>query len=438
MESPRSDHDLSASARPVAPPPSDAGRPAPSGREQRLFANRNFRLFFTGQLISNTGTWLQNVAQGVLVLRLTDSSLMVGVANAALFVPVLLLALFGGRLADAFDRRRLLIGTQVLALAATAVLAVLAGTGNATVAAVIVVAVLVGIQYAVSIPAMGALLPALVDRSQLGQAIGMNSVTYNLARVIGPVIATGTIAAVGFGWAFAINSLSFIALIVALLLIRLDNAPRPDGRAGSIREVMSLAWRNRRLRVMLAGVAAVSMAADPVVTLGPTFAKDVFGRSDEQAGFIVAAFGIGSILGAVFLGRAFRASGDVRERMLPWSMGVMAVGLAGFAFVPSFWPALLVLAVGGVGYLLASTAWTTALQEEVEDRMRGRIMGLWTIAFLGTRPIAALVDGGVADLAGPRVAVLVILIPLVLVTIFGVPALRRTEGTPSTAARSSR
>ena len=419
MESPRRSADPAAPVR-----ASEPGGSGSNGREPRLFDNRNFRLFFFGQIVSNTGTWLQNVAQGVLVLRLTDSSLMVGVTNAALFLPVLLLAMFGGRLADAFDRRRLLISTQVLAMAATGVLALLAASGNVSVAAVIVVAVLVGVQYAVSIPAMGALLPALVDRSLLGQAIGMNSVTYNLARVIGPIIATAAIAGAGFGWAFAINSASFLALIVALSLLRLERQPAGEARGGSVREVMRIAWRNPRLRVMLFGVAAVSMAADPVVTLGPTFAQDVFGRSDNDAGLIVAAFGLGSILAAVFLSRTFRAPGDARLKVLPWSMTLMAAGLAGFAFVPSFWPALVVLMAGGVGYLLASTAWTTALQEEVEDRMRGRIMGLWTIAFLGTRPIAALIDGAVADLAGPRVAVLVILVPLALVTLIGVPRLR--------------
>jgi MFS family permease len=254
----------------------------------------------------------------------------------------------------------------------------------------------------------------------------MNSVTYNVARVIGPILATVTIAAVGFGWAFALNSLSFVGLIVALSMLRLPHAPRAEGRGGSIREVMRLAWGNRRLRIMLFGVAAVSMAADPVVTLGPTFAQDVFGRNDNWAGFIVAAFGIGSILAALLLSRTFRAPGAARLKALPWSMAVMAAGLAGFAFVPWFWPALLVLMVGGAGYLIASTAWTTALQEEVEDRMRGRIMGLWTIAFLGTRPIAALIDGAVADLWGPRVAILVILVPLVLMALIGVPRLRRT------------
>lgn len=438
MESHRSDPDASLGAAP--PPPAVTDRPGSANGHQPsaspngdarpgLFANRNFRLFFTGQIVSNTGTWLQNVAQGVLVLRLTDSSLMVGVTNAALFVPVLLLALFGGRLADAFDRRRLLIGTQFLAMGATGVLAILAGSGNATVAAVIVVAVLVGVQYAVSIPAMGALLPALVDRSQLGQAIGMNSVTYNLARVIGPIVATAAIASVGFGWAFGINSLSYLGLIAALMMIRIERRPRPEGGPGSIREVMTLAWRSPRLRVILFGVAAVSMAMDPVTTLGPTFAQDVFGRPDSQAGFIVAAFGIGSILGALFLGRAFRANSEGRVRLLPWSMALFGAGMIGFALLPWFWPALLVLLIGGIGYLIASTTWTTALQEEVEDRMRGRIMGLWTLAFLGTRPIAALIDGAVADLISPQVAVLVVMIPMVLVMLFGLPVLRRTPQT---------
>ncbi len=436
MESPRTDLDRTASSgrAPAASPNGDGVHGDGAGARTPLFANRNFRLFFTGQLISNTGTWLQNVAQGVLVLRLTGSSLMVGVANAALFLPVLLLALFGGGLADRFDRRRLLIATQVLALVATGVLAVLAGTGNATVGVVIAVAVVVGLQYAVSIPAMGALLPSLVDRSQLGEAVGMNSVTYNVARVVGPIVATVTIAAVGFGWAFALNSLSFVALIVALSMLRLERTASGEHRGGSIREVIRLAWEQPRLRVMLFGVAAVSMAADPVITLGPTFAQDVFGHNDNWAGFIVAAFGIGSILAALLLSRTFRAPGAARLRALPWSMAVMALGLAGFAFVPWFWPALVVLMVGGAGYLIASTAWTTALQEEVEDRMRGRIMGLWTVAFLGTRPIAALIDGAMADLVGPRVAVLVILIPLVLVTAFGVRVLRRTPAAASPSA----
>jgi MFS family permease len=390
-----------------------------------LRRNRNFRLFFFGQLVSNSGTWLQNVAQGVLVLQLTHRSFMVGVTSAALFAPVLLLALAGGRLADRIDRRRLLIGSQILAMAATGVLAVLAATGHATVAAVIVVAALVGVQYAVSIPTMGALIPALVEREQLGQAIGLNSVTYNVGRVIGPIVSTAAIAALGFGWAFGINSLSFVALIAALLLLRIEPSGRGAREGGSIKDALRLSWRSPRLRVMLGAVAAVSIAADPVVTLSPAFAHDVFGRGAADAGLVVAAFGVGAIASAALLARAFRAPAATRVKFLRPGMLVFASGLAAFAWIPSFWPALAVLLVGGVGYLASSTTWTTALQEEVDDDMRGRIMGLWTIAFLGSRPLAAIIDGGVADLAGPRVAVLVVLVPLVAVAVLGVPVLRR-------------
>ncbi len=398
--------------------------PRAGGTNRGLFRNRNFRLFFIGQIVSNSGTWLQNVAQGVLVHRLTGRSFMVGVTSAALFLPVLFLALLGGRLADRFDRRRLLIATQVLALAATGVLAVLTATGHVSVWALIVVAVLIGIQYAISIPTMGALLPRLVRPEQLGQAIGMNSVTYNLARVIGPVVATAAIAVLGFAWAFGLNRLSFVALIVALLMLRLPRAPRTERAGGSIREAMSMAWRSPRLRMMLFAVAAVSIASDPVVTLGPAFARDVFHRRGADAGLVVAAFGVGAILAAVLLARWFRGPSRERFRGVPYAMLLFAAGVAAFAWIPSFWPALAALVVGGVGYLASSTTWTTALQEEVPDHMRGRIMGLWTIAFLGTRPLAALIDGSVADLASPRWAVLVVLVPLLVVAAVGPRRLR--------------
>jgi MFS family permease len=382
-------------------------------------------VFFLGQIVSNSGTWLQNVAQGVLVLDLTKSSFMVGVTNAAMFLPVLVLALPGGSLADRFDRRRLLLGTQVLAMAATGTLAGLAFAHSATVAAVLVIAVLIGIQYAVSIPTMGALMPELVEREQLGHAIGLNGVTYNLSRVVGPILATAAIAAFGFGWAFALNSLSFVALIVALLLLRLDRVPRPPAQRGSMREVVRYAWRRPRIRLILLAVAAVAFASDPVVTLAPTFARHVFGRSGADAGLIVAAFGTGAILAALVFSRLLRGSSATRLRSVRIGMAGFVGGLAAFAFAPSFWPALVALLVGGVGYLVTSTTWTTALVEEVPNEIRGRIMALWTLSFLGMRPLAALVDGSVADLVSPRVAVLVVLVPLALVGVFGVRMLRR-------------
>src|SRR5437588_6271450 len=224
-----------------------------------LLRERNFRLFFTGQLVSNSGTFLQSVAQGVLVQHLTHRAFMVGVTTAAVFLPVLLLSLTGGSLADRFDRRRLLIATQILAMAATGTLAVLAATGHASVPAVIVVASLVGVQYAVAIPTSQALLPAFVDPRRLGEAIGLNSVTFNMARVVGPALSAVLLATAGFGLAFGLNSLSFLALIGALSMITFRRPPRAMAESRSIKEALGYAWRSPRIRMILAAVLALAL-----------------------------------------------------------------------------------------------------------------------------------------------------------------------------------
>ena len=393
----------------------------PSGS---LLRDRNFRLFFIGMLISNSGTFLQSVAQGVLVHDLTGRNFMVGVTQAAVFIPVLLLALQGGSLADRFDRRRLLISTQVLAMVATGTLAVLAATGHATVPAVITVAALVGVQYAVAIPTMQALLPAFVEPRRLGEAIGLNSVTFNVARVIGPALSTALLAAAGFGLAFGLNSLSFLALIVSLSVITLARPPRAATESHSVREALSYAWRSPRIRMILFGVLALALAVDPLTTLAPSIVREVFDRPDSNAGLILAAFGFGSMCAAFLFVRLLRGSSGQRYRVTPFLMLLFASGVIGFVWVPSFWPALAVMAVGGLGFLTSTTTLTTGLQEEVSEAMRGRIMGIWTLCALGSRPIAALVDGAVADWAGPRIALLVIAAPLVFAALFVAPRLR--------------
>src|SRR5919197_5150336 len=234
-----------------------------------LLRDRNFRLFFIGMLISNSGTFLQSVSQGVLVHDLTGRDFMVRVTQAAAFIPVLLLALQGGSLADRFDRRRLLISTQVLAMVATGTLAVLAATGHATVPAVIAVAALVGVQYAVAIPTMQALLPAMVEPRRLGEAIGWNSVTFNVGRVLGPALSTVAIATVGFAWAFGLNSLSFLAIIVALMSMRLVRPARATAERTSVRDVLRYAWRSPRIRMILLAVLVLALAIDPMITLAP-------------------------------------------------------------------------------------------------------------------------------------------------------------------------
>src|SRR5437588_1103701 len=390
-----------------------------------LLRERNFRIFFIGQLVSNSGTFLQSVAQAVLVQDLTHRSFMVGVVTAAVFLPVLLLSLTGGSLADRFDRRGLLVATQVLAMVATGTLAVLAATGHASVPAVIVVASLVGVQYAVAIPTSQALLPAFVDPRRLGEAIGLNSVTFNMARVVGPALSAVLLATAGFGLAFGLNSLSFLALIGALSMIRFRRPTRARAESHSVREALAYAWRNPRIRMILVAVLTLALAVDPLTTLAPRIVRQDFHRNVHDAGLILAAFGFGSMSAALFFLRVLRASSETRYRVAPWMMLLFGGGVIGFVWVPSLWPALVVIAVGGLGFLTSTTTWTTGLQEEVSEGMRGRIMGIWTLCALGSRPIAALIDGAVADLAGPRIAVLVIAAPLVLVALTVAARLRR-------------
>jgi MFS family permease len=397
----------------------------PSGGS--LLRERNFRLYFFGQLVSNTGTQLQSVAQGVLIMALTHRSFMVGVTQAAVFLPILLLSLQGGRLADRFDRRRLFLASQVLAMGATGTLAILAATHHATVPAIITVAALVGVQYAVAIPTMQALLPAMVDSRRLGEAIGWNSVTFNVGRVLGPVLSTVAIATVGFAWAFGLNSLSFLAIIVALASMRLVRPARTTGESTSVRDVLRSAWRDRRIRLILLAVLVLSLAIDPMITLAPAIVTKVFHRSRHDAGLVLAAFGFGAMVAVFAFRRMFRAPSRERFRSVGPVMLLYAGGVMAFAWVPSFWPALAVLAVGGAGFVASNTTWTTGLQEAVAESMRGRIMGLWTVCALGSRPFAALLDGAVADWLGPRIAALVIAAPLVIVALTVAPRLRRSE-----------
>jgi MFS family permease len=414
----------------------DPDPPASGG----LFANRNFRLFFTGQLISNTGNWLQLAAQAVLVKQLSGSSFAVGMTTAALFVPVWIFALPGGRLADAVDRRRVLVAMEVLAMVATGALAALAATGHATVAAVVVVALLVGVQFAVSIPTMMALLPALVERRQIGQAIGMNSITYNVARALGPALATAIIATLGFGLTFALNALSFVALIVAVLMLRprmtleADAADGADG--GSIREALAFAWSDRRLRAMLVGVASVAIASAPVVALAPTFAHDVFGERAADAGLLISGFGTGAIVGALFLTRAFRSHGRARFELLVPAGLILSASLIAFALSPSLPIGAICLALAGAGFIASNVTWTTGVQQAAPEHLRGRIMGIWTLAYLGMWPIAAPVGGAIADIVSPRVAVLVMALPVVVAAIAGVRVIRRL--TPAAASSPAR
>jgi MFS family permease len=328
------------------------------------------------------------------------------VLNFCNFVPVLLLAPWAGSAADRFDRRRLLLVTQLGSTAVSAGLAALAWAGLARVWVVIACAVVLGIGSAFAAPASQAMISDLVAREQLGSAVALNSMTYNLARAVGPALAALSVRKLGIPASFAINSASYLLLVLALLVV--SPAPRRVAKRGEarLRESLRLVRDEPRLLAFLLIVTAVGFASDPVNTESPAFAH-VFGQPDTDAGYLIGAFGVGAVLAAFLV--AGRVAGS-RGRMLA-TLAMLGGGIVAYALVPWLGLAYVFLAVAGFGYLASNTAATSRLQLDVADHQRGRIMALWSVAFLGLRPIASLADGAIAGAFGVRTAGVVLAVP---------------------------
>ncbi len=374
----------------------------------RVLAQRNFGPYFVGNLLSNCGTWFQNIAQALLIYRLTHSTFLVGVVSFAQFAGIIVLAPWSGGAADRFDRKRLIIGTQLGAMVVTGTLALLAIAHWDTVPVIIGLALLLGIVTAFGSPAMNAIVPSLVVRDDLPAAIAMNSVTFNMARAVGPVLGALVVARLGIPWAFGLNCLSYAALIGALLIVHPRRHERRPGAPPKLRDSLDLIRQDMRLAALLGVVASVSFALDPVTTLAPAFATQVFHRSDTLAGYLIGAFGTGAVVAAVFAtGRS-----ETPYRRIFLMLTLLAAGIATYAFLSPLVLAIVALGVAGFGYLAGQTRATTLLQLGVEDHQRGRIMALWSVCFLGTRPIASLIDGGLASLIGIHAAALIMTLPV--------------------------
>jgi MFS family permease len=368
---------------------------------------RNFGPYFVGNAMSASGTWFQNLAASIFVYQLTHSALLLGVLNACQFGPVLLLTPWTGRLADAYDRRRLLIATQTVAVVVSATLAALVWAGAATTWVMIGFAAALGTITAVSSPAQMALVGSLVPRDSLTEAVALNSMTFNVARALGPALAAGVIAVFGIAPAIAINSVSYLALALALLVI--TPSPVPKVRRSSFRDSIGILRADPRLAGYLAIVMAVGMTSDPVNTESPAIAH-VFGYPPVWAGAVVGCFGLGAVLAAATTaGRLGRS-----DRQLAGSLLLFGSGMLLLAVSPWFPLALAFVLGAGFGYLSANASATARLQLGVAEEQRGRIMALWSVAFLGTRPFASIVDGLIAGWAGVRVATAVLALPVLV------------------------
>jgi MFS family permease len=371
-----------------------------------LIANRNFGPYFVGNALSASGGWFHNLAAALLVYRQTHSPFLLGVLNFAQFVPTLLLAPWAGAAADRFDRRRILYLSQGAAIAVSVVLGTLTVTGRAGAWLVIGFSLLLGLATAFATPAQQALVTSLVEPRDLGSAIALNSMTFNIARALGPALAAAVIAAFGLGVAFFVNAGSFLCFTVGLLVVR----PRPQRLAARapLRESLTLLRDNPRLLWLLFVVAAVGFASDPVNTESPAFAH-AFGFTDTLAGILIGVFGAGAVCAALFF-----AGREGSRQLTVVTLTILGLGIVCFSLAPSLWLALPFLFAAGFGYLASNARATTQLQLEVEEWQRGRIMALWSIAFLGLRPFASIVDGAIADVAGVRTAGVVLALPALL------------------------
>jgi MFS family permease len=388
-----------------------APAPAPTGPAAalRLIASRGFGPYFVGNAASATGTWFQNLAAALLVYRLTHSAFLLGVLNFANFIPVLLLAPWVGSAADRFDRRRVVLVTQLASASLSGALAGLAWAGLARVWVVIAFAAGLGVMSAYAAPAAQALAVDLVPRGDLGSAVALNSMTYNLARAVGPALAAVSVRVLGIPTSIAINSASYLLLVLGVAVVHPAARELAAHGRTRLRDSVDLLRARPDLLAFLAIVAAVGFASDPVNTEAPAFAH-AFGRPDTDAGYVIGAFGVGAVAGAFLL--AGRVAGS--RRRMRRTLTLLGCGLIAFSLVPWLWLGLGFLVVTGFGYLASNTSATSRLQLGVEEHQRGRVMALWSVAFLGLRPLASLLDGALAGAFGVRTAGIVLALPALL------------------------
>jgi MFS family permease len=363
---------------------------------------RNFRLFFFGQSISLIGTWMQQVAMIWLVYRLSNSAFLLGLVGFCSQVPILLFSAVAGVFTDRWNLRRTIILTQSLAMLQAAILVVLTLTGVVAVWQVILLSILLGLVNALDMPARQAFLIQMVeDRENLTGAIGLNSSMFNGARLIGPAIAGFLIAAAGEWLCFLLNSLSYVAVLMALLAIRV--APPTPARPAQhvlyeLKEGFLYAFGFPPIRLLLLLLTVVSLAAMPLVVLMPVFATQVLQGGPGTLGLLTAAMGTGALAGALLF--ASRKTVLGLGRQIAWASGAFGLGVIAFSLSSVLGISLALLTMTGFAMMMETAATNTILQTIVEEDKRGRVMSFYSTAFVGMAPVGSLLAGSLATRIG--------------------------------------
>ncbi|WP_084658913.1 MFS transporter [Thermogemmatispora onikobensis] len=402
--------------------------PAQSGifRAFRALRHRNFRLFWFGQLISLIGTWMQTTAQAWLVLELAHDAWLLGVVGALQFLPVLFFALFGGIIADRLPKKRILVLTQSSAAVQAFLLWALVASGTVQIWHVLVLALLLGITNALDMPTRQAFVVEMVGREDLPNAVALNSSLFNMARVLGPAIGGLLIARLGVAPLFLLNALSFVPVIVGITMIdpqRLYAQARlsvgKQGQPGplqSLREGLAYVAHTPSVLLVIVVVGLVSLFGINFNVSLPLFATDVLHAGPEGFGFISSAFGIGSLLSALWLAWANKRP-TIRSLLVS---GIAFSALeAGFAISPWYPLSLVLIALTGFTQIAFSALANTTLQAVTPDHLRGRVMSVYMMVFAGSSPIGNLYTGALADLFGAPLAVLAGAIPSLIAALAG-------------------
>lgn len=369
----------------------------------RALNHRDYRIFFAGQSVALVGSWMQQIAQAWLVLSLTNSPLLLGVVGSLNFLPVLLFAIVGGAVADRLPKRRILVVTQSVLACQTLTLALLIWTGHVRYWHVCVLALVWGVANTIDLPTRQSFVVELVGRVDLANAVALNSVAFNLARIAGPAVGGLLLARAGVAPAYFINGLAFLVVIVTLLRVRARGAPLPRGGAGigaEIREGLRYAVRTPRIVLVLAVLFVISLTVFNFSIYVPLFARNVLGRGPEGFGLLMASVGLGAVGGALTLG--LRPAPSLR---LLFATAFLSCGaLLAMSVIDAFAPAAATLFVLGWVSVIVVTGCNVALQLAAPDALRGRIMSLHTFIFGGVFPFGAFAVGSISEHWGVPVA----------------------------------
>jgi MFS family permease len=371
----------------------------------RALRHRNFQLFFSGQLISLIGTWMQTVAQAWLVYSMTKSALLLGSVGFASQIPVFLVAPFGGITADRVNRQRLVIATQTASMILAGILAFLTLTGRVHVWHIFVLAALLGVVNAFDIPGRQSFLVDMVGKEDLMNAIALNSSMFNGARIIGPAIAGILVARIGEGWCFAANSISYIAVIAGLSLMHVHCAPRASKHSPIEDIIEGFRWANHTkvIRALLLLLGLVSLVGMPYTVLMPVFADKILHGGARALGILMGATGVGALFGALTLAAKTGVKG--LGRWVAFACGSFGISLFLFSFSRSFWLSVALLLPAGYSMMLQMACSNTLIQTMVPDQLRGRVMSVYSMMFMGMAPFGAFFGGALAHHVGAPITV---------------------------------